>query len=285
MPSEREYQRCRYDGLAGPSRAKHLEIRRQEDREQASSGDMSRQRLAPSLPIEVYREVIDELMAAWDRFDGFDTRTKDLPTARVTFALVANAYRAGRAASTLWESDLWAESMPNVRACFESAVSAAWTQQTGKSGVDATMYERSRQAVNLMTTAELAEVGVPEELRDQINDEAKRTPAPARAAQARAFPAMCKDLQAGNSLYLMYRHTSDAAHAPSAVIRHLVAGPGDRLVQVKQPAASEGLRKWPASLWHTRSSGRGAHLSRSAFISQASSCSGKRRYDSASRRF
>ena len=219
-----------------------MEFRRQEGKEAACSGHMSRRRLAPSLAIEVYREVVDELLAAWDRFDGFDTRTKDLPTARVTFALVANAYRAGRAATTLWESGLWAESMPNVRACFESAVSAAWTQQTGKAGVDATMYERSRQAVNLMATAESAEVGVPQELRDQINDGARRTPAPTKAAQARAFPAMCKDLQGGDSLYLMYRHTSDAAHAPSALVRHLVAGPGDSLVPVKQPAASEGTQ-------------------------------------------
>lgn len=203
---------------------------------------MTFRRPAPSLPIEVYRETVDELLAAWDRFDGFDTRATDLPTARVTFALVANAYRAGRAAKMLWESDLWAESMPNVRACFESAVSAAWTQQTGKAGVDATLYERSRQAVNLMATAESAGIGVPQDLREQIHDAARRAQAPAKAAQARTFPAMCKDLQEGDGLYLMYRHSSDAAHAPSALVRHLVAGPRDELVAVKQPAAPEGTQ-------------------------------------------
>jgi hypothetical protein len=201
---------------------------------------MSRRRIAPSLPFEEYRSVVVELLESWDSFDGFDTRAKDVPLARVVFALVANAYRAGFAAKTLWDNDLLTESMPNVRACFESAVMAAWSQQTGNAGVEATMYERARHARNLMTTAVQAGITVTSELRDHIDDEAGRAPKPPKNAQARHFEKMCDDLELGDSLYLMYRQTSDAAHAPSALVRHLKAGPGDSLIPTKMPNASSG---------------------------------------------
>ncbi|WP_430789063.1 DUF5677 domain-containing protein [Actinoplanes sp. G11-F43] len=203
---------------------------------------MSRKGKPHSLPVEVYRETVDELLSAWDRFEGFDTRTKDLPIARVVFALTANAHSSARAAVTLWDADLWVESMPIVRSCFESAVMAAWTQQTGKSGVEATLFERTRQSVNMMRTADQALVAVPQDLRDHITARHDSAPRPSRAAQARNFERMCADLEAGNSLYLMYRHASDVAHASSALTRHLVPGQRDSLIQVKEPAPSSGTQ-------------------------------------------
>ena len=195
----------------------------------------------PSLSIEIYREVIGDLRRLWDDFKGAETRARDAPKARFVFAFTANSYNAARAAVALWDLGYWHDSLPNVRACFESAMFAAWIQQTGDASIVATDHEQTRQAENLMRAVENAGIEVPAELRSAIVGQMR--PKPPSAHEARSFEVLCDRLVGGKDLYLFYRQLSGESHASGALGRYLVPAQGGGLIQVKNPDEASAGRK------------------------------------------
>lgn len=200
----------------------------------------------PSLPVKTYLRVIRNLLDAWEKPYGYETG-KPAAT-QFVFALAANAYRMGRAAVLLWDQSMWSESLPLVRPCLESAIYAAWTQQTGSKGVAAAAYERARQSRALLRSATDAQLAIPQELRDDIERQANRAGRRSgRDEQAKSMEKMCQAMSGGKSLYLMYRHLSGGAHASGSLVRHLGSGPNGGVEPSITPLPSRMLRPVSAS--------------------------------------
>jgi hypothetical protein len=190
--------------------------------------------------------LIHNLLDAWEK--PYDYETAKLATTQFVFALAANAYRAGRAALLLWEHNWWTESVPLVRACLESAIYAAWTQQTGSKAVEAAANERARQNRALLRSAIDVHIAIPQEVRDDIERQANRSGRKlGRAEQAKSMEKMCQAMSGGKGLYLMYRHLSGAAHASGSLIRHLGSGPDGEVEPMITPLPSELLRSVSSS--------------------------------------
>ncbi|MEH0933212.1 DUF5677 domain-containing protein [Micromonospora sp. CPCC 205558] len=196
---------------------------------------MSAVRQPPSLSAAAYRRVIDQRLREWDQLDEYASRTRDIPTARVVFVLAATAHNMARGAVHLWDGGFLVESMPNVRTCFEACVSAAWTQQTGRRGVEAYLYERARQSQVILRQLDEAGHAVPDAVRETVDTAPLLAQPPQLRDRARSIQAMCRDLDYSAGLYLMYRELSDEAHTSIGLIRHLARTPEDDLVHLAQP--------------------------------------------------
>lgn len=207
------------------------------------------------LPIETYRGVISDLLAAWDSLERHETRTAKVPTASIVFALTAQAHSMAKAAVYLWDGGYLVESMPVVRTCFESAIYAVWVQQHGQAGVEAYLHERARVSEALVEQCDKAGVPVPDEIREAVSTAPQRDlrPKPERRekqlkAQARKIDQACGSLRGGTGIYLLYRQLSDETHASIGLIRHFVRSPGDEIRAIKQPDSGVGAQLLAASL-------------------------------------
>lgn len=196
-------------------------------------------RQPPSLSAATYRRVIDQRLHEWKQLDEYTARTRDIPTSRVVFVLAATAHNLARAAAHLWDGGFLTESMPNVRTCFEAGVSAAWTQQTGRRGVEAYLYERARQSQAILRQLDEAGNAVPDAVREAVDTAPLLAQPPQLKDRARSIQAMCRDLDYGAGLYLLYRELSDEAHASIGLIRYLARTPADNLVPLTQPRHGE----------------------------------------------
>lgn len=127
----------------------------------------------------------------------------------MVFVLAATAHNMARAAVHLWDGGFLTESMPNVRTCFEACISAAWTQQTGRRGVEAYLYERARQSQVILRQLDEAGNAVPDAVRDAVDTAPLLAQPPQLRDRARSTQAMCRDLNYSAGLYLMYREMSD----------------------------------------------------------------------------
>jgi hypothetical protein len=176
---------------------------------------------------ELYRDSIDEIRHVWDQHATFSVDVAQAPRVRATIALAANAFGHSRAATTLWDQEIFAESGPSLRACFESAVYAAWVQQSDLSAGKALTHVTGEHGVKLLDQMKAAAVDVPAGLESATKILLNDPPVGQVAEKVRNFKAMCYNFNGGEKLYLMYKSYSGESHALDALRRYLVVDNGE----------------------------------------------------------
>ncbi|GAA3227798.1 DUF5677 domain-containing protein [Dactylosporangium siamense] len=155
----------------------------------------------------------------WDSDQGFEVRIKQAPTGRAAVAFAANAYRYARVACTLWDQGIYAETVPLARTCFESAVLAAWVQQSDTAVVNALLHETFRNDYNLMQQLKKAAVPIPTEIEARVTELRKSVVKPAPDISVQKMEDMCQSFHGNSQLYLIFRVLSGGSHALDALRR------------------------------------------------------------------
>lgn len=184
------------------------------------------------MTFEANRAVIDELLAMWDSDGDFEVRIKHAPRGRAAFAFTANAYRYAKVIRRLWDEEIYAETVPLARTCFESAVLAAWVQQSDATVVDALLHETFRNGYNLMNQLKQAGVPVPAEIEARATALRSAIAKPAPDISVQKMEEMCQSFRAGSQLYSIFRILSGETHALDALRRYLVEENGE-LIPIK----------------------------------------------------
>ncbi len=191
------------------------------------------------MTFEAHRAVIDELLATWDSDKDFEVRIKHAPRGRAAVAFTANAYRYANVVRMLWDQEIYAETVPLARTCFESAVLAAWVQQSDATVVDALLHETFRNGYNLMKQLKEANVPVPAEVEARVTALRSAIAKPAPDISVQKMEDMCRSFRGGSQLYLIFRVLSGETHALDALRRYLVEDDGE-LVPIKNAGDQPG---------------------------------------------
>jgi hypothetical protein len=86
----------------------------------------------PGSPSAVtHRRTINDLIASWGALDDCRGHAHTDRRAHAVYALSARAHDLARACNHLWDHGFVTESLPSVRACFESAILAGRLQRDG----------------------------------------------------------------------------------------------------------------------------------------------------------
>lgn len=181
------------------------------------------------------------LIAGWDArthapLVGTRRRRFDQQQLLLAHGLCAHVHYLAPAALDLLDDGRVLASLPLVRACFESAITAQWVTQT-TDGSPAFVNEEVRQRLAQVGTMEKA---VSEVFREAAPGIAANLPPILDAtATARGFHSICDDLAPGGAdAYTIYRVLSQYSHASIRVV--------DGYLKVARTGPGVGLRTTPA---------------------------------------
>jgi hypothetical protein len=159
-----------------------------------------------------------DLLNGWaaDRGDGRGFSTKAHPARiGVVYALTAHAYKMGFAVNTLLNAGFKLETVPSIRAAYESTLTLSWIAQIDD-GLPAYLNRSHSQQKALRDTAKKAgwasaDTPIPADELDAylVSKDSKE--------RANNTEKLCSDFYNGHAMYSMYRALSGLAH-PSAHI-------------------------------------------------------------------
>lgn len=176
--------------------------------------------------VEVYLEVIDELVEHWNEVNAKNTplaqpaarrgssfTSKDLARIALVKGLACYVFDTARAITTLHGSDQRNASIPLVRLAYESALNLSLlVQSLEQHGVDAFMKEYSRQRAALQSNAAKSPTDIFRQGAPDVSG-VDGTAFQNTNDTVRHFESVCMDLTPGGpDAYLWYRVLSAYAH-------------------------------------------------------------------------
>lgn len=199
-------------------------------------------------------DMLERLIEAWDgpreQVEFYKRGEKPkLDRFVVITALASHVHRLADSALLLTHEGHNIQTIPLIRAAYETALTTQWLAQAGD-GIEAVMnkWMRSRQVLgeemSKMSLEHLQEIGADILAQDLVT--ARRT---ASEPQGRRFQRLCEDFRGGDELYVHYRGMSAYVHPSERVADEYASVGNDGSIAFQSAPKfnqkdSSGFRAW-----------------------------------------
>jgi Family of unknown function (DUF5677) len=164
------------------------------------------------------REMLTELLEGWrnDRGSGQDFETKaHAAVVGTVYALTAHAHKLGYAVANLIDAGFALETIPVIRAAYESAITASWIAQV-PDALPAYLNRDHNQQKALRDTVKKAGWAAGKQVIAADTLEPYLVSAESKTGASKT-EVLCKDFIKGDGLYSLYRGLSWMTHPTAAV--------------------------------------------------------------------